>query len=126
MAASPSETTRKFNDSTEQSQQTHQYPYPWYQFHSQQWPYNCSESVNTGVAAATFPQKTMSSHSYQYFVRMINPKKKSDFMVRIWHDTAEKFVLPATVKLRLMESFPDDMPSKADFQVEYYEPSGTK
>ncbi len=63
-----------------------------------------------------------SAASYTYYVRMINPKKKSDFVVRLWHDATEKFHSPAGLRLKLMDSFPNDVPSTTDFQIGFFEP----
>ena len=62
--------------------------------------------------------------SYTYYVRMINPKKKSDFIVRTWHDESVQFKSPSELKFKLMDSFPDDVPSTSNFQVGYFEPPG--
>ena len=66
---------------------------------------------------------TSSPSSYSYFVRMINAKKKSEYHVRIWHNVGEIFCSPTALKTKLMESFPDDLPT-TNFQVGYFEPPG--
>jgi hypothetical protein len=53
---------------------------------------------------------------------MINPKRKSEFVVRMWHDVTKKFNSPAALKLKLMDCFPADVPSTAAFQIGYFEP----
>ena len=68
-----------------------------------------------------------SRSSYSYFVRLINPKKKSDYVVRMWHNTTDLFTSPARMKLSLMDYFGNEVPSTTDFQVGYFEPpSNTK
>ncbi len=58
---------------------------------------------------------------------MINPKKKSEYVIRLWHDTTEKFYSPAGLRLKLMDSFPNEVPSTTNFQIGYFEPpSNTK
>ena len=65
--------------------------------------------------------------SYSYFVRLINPKNKSDFVVRMCHDITGMIQSPTALKLKLMDSFPSDIPSTTDFQIGYFEPpSNTK
>jgi len=59
---------------------------------------------------------------YSYYVQMINPKKKSEFLVRMWHDVTHQFNSPAALKLKLMDCFPADVPSTATFQIGYFEP----
>jgi len=69
--------------------------------------------VGTHDSASRLPAK----RKHSYFVRIINPKKKSDFVVRTWHDASETFDSPRSLKLKLMESFPDDVPDHVSFQV---------
>ena len=73
--------------------------------------------VGTHDSASRLPAK----RKHSYFVRIINPKKKSDFVVRTWHDASETFDSPRSLKLKLMESFPDDVPDHVSFQVGYFE-----
>ena len=60
-------------------------------------------------------------------MRIINHKKKSDFTVQTWHDATGAFDSPMSLKARLVESFPNDLPDSLDFQVGYLEGrNGTK
>ena len=60
--------------------------------------------------------------SLSYMVRIYtNPKKKKDFVVRMWHDVSEEFYSLSALKLQLMDSFPEELPSSMDFQVGYFE-----
>ena len=60
--------------------------------------------------------------SFSYMVRIYtNPKKKKDFVVRMWHDVSEEFYSLSALKLQLMDSFPEELPSSMDFQVGYFE-----
>ena len=57
---------------------------------------------------------------YTYNVCIINPKKKSDFVVRMWHNVSDVFQSPSTLKARLQESFPNDVPKEVDFRCGYF------
>ena len=59
--------------------------------------------------------------SYDYHLKIINPKKKSDYLVRMWHGVSGMFKSPLTLRVQIHESFPDDVPSTSDFQVGYLE-----
>ena len=68
------------------------------------------------------PESTHSAPSmYTYLVKIINPKKKSDFVVRMWHGVSEQFQSPTTIRAKLQESFPQDVPTTNDFQLGYME-----
>ena len=56
---------------------------------------------------------------YSYDVKIINPNKKSDFVVRRWHDVTEVFQTTALLKVKLHESFPRDISTSADFKLGY-------
>ena len=62
--------------------------------------------------------------TYSYFVRIINPKKKSDYIVRVWHNIKRKFNSLTELKIALMDSFTADIPSTTNFHVGYLEPPG--
>ena len=51
-------------------------------------------------------------------VRIINPKNKRDFMELMWHNMSEKF---DSVKLKLIDSLLEYVPSSPTFQVGYLE-----
>ena len=42
-------------------------------------------------------------------------------MVRTWHDENNVFDSPRGLKMKLMESFPNEVPDHVTFQVGYYE-----
>ena len=52
---------------------------------------------------------------FRNYVRLINPKRKSDFVVRMWHDEHSKFKSPAELKIKLLDAFPSDIPSTENF-----------
>ena len=58
---------------------------------------------------------------YSYDVKIINPKKKSDFVVRRWHGVSDVIRSPAALKVKLHESFPHDVPASSNIQVGYLE-----
>lgn len=58
-----------------------------------------------------------SSISYSYKVNVINPRKKSYYMVLKWHQMKQQFTSPTHLKKTLTDSFPDYIPSHSDFQV---------
>jgi hypothetical protein len=58
--------------------------------------------------------------SYNYLVKIINPKKKSDFIVRMWHGVSEAFKTPSMLREKLREAFPNDIPSKEWIQHSGY------
>ena len=65
--------------------------------------------------------------NYTYYIRLIWSKKKSDFVVRLWHDEHCKFKSLADLKLKLMDAFPNDIPTSSDIQLGYFEsPGNTK
>ena len=55
------------------------------------------------------------------FESSIQRKKVILLCVRTWHDASETFDSPRSLKLKLMESFPDDVPDHVSFQVGYFE-----
>ena len=61
------------------------------------------------------------SGSYDYLVKIINPKKKSDYIVRIWHGVSEAFKTPTVLREKLRKAFPHDIPSTTEFQIGYLE-----
>ena len=84
-----------------------------------QTPANSSTHV---VSQQLGPEPHQPEPKYSYYVRMINPKKKSEFFVRMWHDVTHQFNSPAALKLKLMDCFPADVLSTASFQIGYFEP----
>jgi hypothetical protein len=82
--------------------------------------------INTGGVDTQYERESESdsenySGRYNYLVKIINPKKKSDFVVRMWHGVSEAFKNPSSLKEKLREAFPHDVPSATDFQVGYLE-----
>ena len=77
------------------------------------------------VDTSTSETESEQTSGYSYFVKMINPKKKSDFVVRMWHDEHSQFKSPAELKIKLLDTFPEDISNTQDFQVGYFEPPGS-
>ena len=73
----------------------------------------CTAASNsvTSELVATFTDCT-------YHVKIINADK-SDFIIRTFHRFIGKF--DSILASKLMESFPDDVPTTIDFQVAYSE-----
>lgn len=91
-------------------------------------PPHCAPSNNGGnIRTQHYERESDSdsedhgSGSYTYLVKIINPKKKSDYIVRMWHGVSEAFKTPTTLREKLREAFPHDIPSSTDFQVGYLE-----
>ena len=85
----------------------------------------------TGRQTSVLTQETEPEHesesdsevccTYSYLVKIINPKKKSDYVVRMWHGVSESFQHPTNVKEKLREAFRHDIPQAGDFQLGYLE-----
>ncbi len=54
-----------------------------------------------------------------YLVRIIPPDKKSDAKTFEWHDVHEVFRSPTALRIKLIESFRDKIPSTTCFQIGY-------
>ena len=57
----------------------------------------------------------------KYSVKIIDPKRKSKWTTRVWHDAIEEFRSPTVLKAKLAESFPEDLPDNLNFQVGYFQ-----
>ena len=51
------------------------------------------------------------SGSYTY---LVNPQKKSDYIVRMWHGASEAFKTPTMLREKLYKAFSDDISSSTD------------
>ena len=82
------------------------------------------DNVSSGMAyPGENPESSVTAQlKYSYFVRIINPKKKSDYIARMWHNVTQAFQSPTALKIKLMDSFPSDIPNSMNFQVGYFEP----
>ena len=70
------------------------------------------------------PRQAYAAQDYSYYIRLINSKKKSDFTVRFWHDEHSMFKSLAVLKIKLMDAFPNDIPTSTNVQLGYFEPPG--
>ena len=70
---------------------------------------------------STFRQQTPAP-KYSYLVKFIQAKKKSNFMVRMWHDEDEQFSTLTGLRLKLMDYFQDKLPATTNFKLGYFEP----
>ena len=57
---------------------------------------------------------------YTYMVKFINPRRKSDFTIRAWYDTNEKFDTINSLRRKLIAEFAEDLSDT--FQLGYLEP----
>ena len=60
------------------------------------------------------------STQLQYRVKIINPDKRSDFIVHELHGFDSQFDSITSLKVRLMEQFSEYVPSTIEFQVGYF------
>ena len=58
--------------------------------------------------------------TYAYMVKLINPKRKSDFTIRTWYDTNEKFDTINSLRRKLIAAFAEEL--STTFQLGYLEP----
>ncbi len=61
------------------------------------------------------------SQRYSYKVKIINPAKKSDAIIRHLHRFTSVFHTVTALRVQLMEEFKEHVPATADFQVGYFE-----
>ena len=61
--------------------------------------------------------------SYNYKVKVINPMKKSEVILRHLNGHTEKFKSVTEIRMKLIEEFRDQVPSQLDFSVGYYDGS---
>lgn len=53
-------------------------------------------------------------------MKIINPDKRSDFMIRELHGHHEKFKSISALKLIIMDEFTEQVPTSTDFQLGYF------
>ena len=80
-------------------------------------------SVSLLGGASTPVTASQGSINYSYKVKIINPAKKSDVMVRHMNNFTGKFETVMALRLKLIEAFSDHVPNTVDFSVGYYEGS---
>ena len=61
--------------------------------------------------------------AYTYKVKVINPRKKSDIVLRHLNGHTDRFESVTEMKTNLIEEFGDQVPSQLDFSVGYYDRS---
>ena len=69
------------------------------------------------------PAKATSDPVYSYKVKIINPNKKSDVAVFYLNDFSGAFDSVTSLRVKLIETFKERVPSTLDFNVGYYEGS---
>lgn len=82
-----------------------------------------SKSVNVSITTASAGQSQPAEKriSYGYKVKIINPNKKSDVVLRHLNGSTGKFGSVTEVRVKLVEEFGNQVPSKLDFAVGYYD-----
>ena len=68
-------------------------------------------------------RKTPPQPSYSYEVKIINPTRKSDVIVHHLTDCSMKFESVTALRVKLIESFRENVPNTIDFNVGYFEGS---
>ena len=91
------------------------YPNPWY-----------PPAANNVLDEVDSRQQQDQCLSYMYSIKLINPKRKSDYVVRLWHDAKQVFHSVDDIKQKLIDSFPNELHHN-DFALGFYSPpSSTK
>uniref|UniRef100_A0A1X7UJM0 Uncharacterized protein n=1 Tax=Amphimedon queenslandica TaxID=400682 RepID=A0A1X7UJM0_AMPQE len=76
-----------------------------------------SETIDVSVSEET----AQTTKEFMCVVKIINPKKKSKFIVRTWHEAlGMAFLTPDNIKECLQNSFLEQVPSGLDFGVGYF------
>ena len=104
-------------------------PAPSYNYTYHNYP---SPSYPPAPAASNIHSRQQQEHEYEqpqsyvYSVKLINPKRKSDYVVRLWHDAKQVFISVDGIKQKLMDSFPNEL-HHDNFALGFYSPpSSTK
>lgn len=63
------------------------------------------------------------AENFAYKVKIINPVKKSEFIIRHLHNISIKFVSVTELRVKLIDEFKEQVPDSLDFNVGYYEGS---
>ena len=83
-----------------------------------------SKAVNVHVTINSQPQPDKRRKpAYIYKVKVINPSKKSDAVLRHLNGHTVQFESITQMKMKLIEKFGDQVPSQLDFSVGYYDGS---
>ena len=83
---------------------------------------NTTNSVSAGNSRSGSVQvsatrKTLPQPSYSYKVKIINPARKSDVIVLHLNDCSIKFESVTALRVKLIESFRENVPNTIDFNV---------
>ena len=84
------------------------------------------QAVGTSTAQAPVlnrPCQRLDELVYSYKVKIINPVKKSDVIVRQLHGFKKKFESVTAMRAQLVEEFKDQVPNSLDFSVGYFDGS---
>ena len=79
-------------------------------------------STATSKATVSTPRSTKATSDpvYSYKVKIINPNKKSDVAVFYLNDFGGAFDSVTSLRVNLIETFKERVPSTLDFNVGYY------
>ena len=84
-------------------------------------------SLETPPQAVSQPQTHVPAESgrdkYCYKVKIINPSKKSEVIVRQLNNFTSKFKSVSDIRIKLIDQFGEQVPSTLDFTVGYYDGS---
>ena len=57
---------------------------------------------------------------YSYCVKIVNPEKKTDFIILEMHSYHDRFESVGVMKIRMMEEFSEHVPKTLEFNVGYF------
>lgn len=84
-------------------------------------------NINSNVQCGTIPQTQQESLGppppavFSYKVKIINPNKKSDVIVRQLNRFKSKFSSPLDIRLKIIEECSQHVPSTTDYNVGYFD-----
>ena len=77
------------------------------------------------LAPPTREEESDPSPSSAYTLRIIDPKKRSNYKTVTWHDVSLPFESVLSLKAKIAESFPNDVAHDLGFHVGYYHGRGS-
>lgn len=79
--------------------------------------------VQNLIGTQSTPSQTQQPIVYSYRVKIINPSKKSDIIVRQLHRFTSKFTSVSALRDKLIDEFHSHVPTSSEFNVGYMEGS---
>ena len=80
-------------------------------------------TTNSASVVTPCPNKSTSDPVYSYKVKIINPNKKSNVAVFYLNNFSTTFESVTSLRVKLIETFKEQVPNTLDFNVGYYEGS---